>query len=350
MIPVLVVDDYEANLTLYARVLQQIPETQAFCFTSSKKGLTWAEQYDPALVVLDQNMPDPDGLEMIRLYRRLPGRGDTPIIMITGSAERDVRREAMKRGASAFLQKPVDPVEFLFYARNLLSVRQQRIDAALKVQQLTFQIRDLEQQVVARERDSLERLLRAYEARDRRSYEHGLRVGLFAERIAKAGGMSADDAANLGFAAQVHDIGKIMIPDRVLFKNGRLQPSERESVNRHAAAGETILKSAGPSKLFAFAAEIAANHHEHFDGTGYPKGLKGDAIPESARIVAVADRFAASTAHRPWRDANAFDVGVGEVLRVSGTVFDPKWVAAFRDALNEIKLARSRVPDLKLVP
>jgi putative two-component system response regulator len=348
MIPVLVVDDYEANLTLYARVIQQIPDTQAFCFTSSKKGLAWAEQYDPALLVLDQNMPEPDGLEMIRIYRAVPGRGDTPIIMITGSTDREIRREAMKRGASAFLQKPVDPVEFLFYAKNLLTWRQARLESALRVQQLTVQVRELDALAGERDRAAVERLQRALEARDKRSYEHGLRVGLFAERIARAAGWSENDAAVLAFAARVHDIGKIAIPDRVFYKNGRLQPSEREIVNRHAAAGETIVRGAGDSKLMTYAADIASQHHENFDGTGYPRGLKGDQINEGARVVAVADRFAATTSHRPWRDAVHFDVGVNEIVRMSGTAFDPKYVTAFREALSEIKLVRSRVPDLKL--
>ncbi len=349
MIPILVIDDYEANLTLYARVLQQIPDAKAFCFTNSKQGLAWGEQYDPALLVLDQNMPDPDGLELIRLFRAIPGRGETPIIMITGSNEKEVRREAMKRGASAFLQKPVDPIEFLFYAKNLLAARQSRIDGVTRAQQLTGQIRELESRIVDRDRATIEALMRTLDARDRRSHDHGIRVGLFAERIAKAAGMNDADASGIGFLAQVHDIGKIQIPDRVLFKNGRLQPSEREIVNRHAAAGDTILRGNGHTKALVSAAEIARHHHEHFDGSGYPSGLRGDAIPEAARIVAIADRFAATISHRPWRDAAPFDAGVNEMLRLNGTVFDPKYVTAFRDALHELQQARSRVPDLKSV-
>ncbi len=341
---VLVIDDYEANLKLYGKVISQIPNTEIVPFTVSKQALLWSDQNDPALVVVDQNMPDPDGLEFIRLYRQLRGRGETPIIMITGTQDRELRREALRRGAGAFLNKPVDPVEFLSYATNFIVSRSSRIEAVARAEASVSQAQTLAAQLEERDRQTIEHLWRALGARDPRLGQHATRVAGYAGRIASRLGLSANDIAAITIAARVHDIGKLSLPDRVLLKAAKLASEERTIAHGHAQAGADILRGE-ESHLMALAADLARTHHEAIDGSGYPSGLRGEAIPIGGRIVAVADAFSAMTARRPWRDALTIGHAVEEIERAAGSRFDSRVVGAFRDAMTEILEIRARNPD-----
>ena len=342
---VLVIDDYEANLKLYGKVISRIPQTEVVPFTVSKQALVWCDANDPALVVVDQNMPDPDGLEFIRLYRQLRGRAETPIIMITGTQDRELRREALRRGASAFLNKPVDPVEFLSYATNFIVSRSSRMDAITRAEGLLLKAQALGSQLEERDRLTIDHLGRTLTARDRRLGEHGLCVAGYAEKIARHAGLSVMESATIAIAARVHDIGKLALPDRIFLKTGKLNTEERELAQSHARAGAEILGS-DEGRLIAAAAELALTHHEAVDGSGYPSGLRGDAIPIGGRVVAIADAFAALTSIRPWRDAMTVGHAVEEIERAAGTRFDTRLVGAFRDAMPEIIVVRALYPDL----
>ena len=342
---VLVIDDYEANLKLYGKVISQIPETEVVPFTVSQQALQWSHANDAALVVVDQNMPEPDGLDFIRLYRQLRGRSETPIIMITGTQDRELRREALRRGASAFLIKPVDPIEFLSYATNFIVSRSSRIEAVALADAYLSRAETLSVQLEERDRMTIDHLWRTLGARDRHLAEHGVRVAAYAQKIAERAGIAATDVAAIGFAARVHDIGKLAIPDRVFLNAVALEEEERDCAHEHARAGANIL-AGDLGRLMSTAAIIALTHHEAFDGSGYPSGLCGDAIPIGGRIVAIADAFGAMTAERPWREAMSIERAVAEIERGAGTQFDPELVRAFRDALDEIVAVHASNPDL----
>jgi putative nucleotidyltransferase with HDIG domain len=178
------------------------------------------------------------------------------------------------------------------------------------------------------EHDTLQRLLQAAGYRDDNTYEHTQRVGLLAAKLARELGLSDRAVALIGRAAPLHDIGKIAIPDSILLKPGRLTEEEFEVVKTHAVLGARVL-AGGASDLFAAAESIARSHHERWDGEGYPRGLKGDAIPIAARIVHVADVYDVLVHERPYRESLTPAAAAEEIKRGADTDFDPKVVEVF---------------------
>ncbi len=341
---ILVIDDVQTNLTLFAKVVAQIPETEAVCFTSSKDALQWASSNECVLIIVDQNMPEMSGIEFISELR---GRGNssTPIVMITGHSEKELQRDALKRGASAFLSKPVDPVAFVSLARNLIQLRGARFDTLAKVGAAQADQHAMSEAVFAQERATLESFVTLIDLRDPRTGDHCRRVALFAEAIAGKMGLSIVEVTQIAQAARIHDIGKISMPDRILNKPSRLLGDERDAAKKHVTDGVAIL-SGFTTPVLRAAADIVHSHHERFDGTGYPSKLQGTAIPVFARIVAVADTFSALTSRRPWREAASVSIAVEQIEKESGFGFEPKIVGAFRDVMPTLLDIRAEVPDL----
>ena len=340
---VVVVDDVETNLMLFSKVVSQLPETEAVCFTSSKEALNWLGINEAVLIIVDQNMPELSGVEFITQLRER-GNMSTPIIMITGHADRDLQRDALKRGASAFLGKPVDPVAFISLARNLIALRGARFEAMAKAEAGRSEGAAHADALATQERATFDALAKIIDTRDARTGDHCRRVALYSEAIGKKLNLSMVELVTLKQASRLHDIGKIGIPDRILYKAGRLLGDEREVAKRHSTDGSAILETFSSPMMHA-AAEIARTHHERFDGSGYPSKMKGDAIPRLARIVAVADTFSALTSRRPWREAAAVSIAVEQIERESGSGFEPRVVGAFRDAMSELLDIKSEIPD-----
>jgi putative two-component system response regulator len=341
---ILVIDDVETNLTVFSKVVTQIPETEAVCFSKSRDALTWCATNDPVLIIVDQNMPELSGIDFISELR---GRGNSsvPIVMITGTADKELQRDALKRGASAFLNKPVDPVAFVSLARNLIALRGARIDAMAKAGAAQADQHALTEAVFAVERSAFDSLVKTIDKRDPRTGDHCRRVALYAEAIGGRMGFSQIERSQLAQAARVHDVGKLTMPDRILYKAGRLVGNERDLAKKHVTDAVDILAPFN-TPLLKMAAEIAHFHHERFDGSGYPAGLQGDAIPLFARVVAVADTFSALTSRRPWREAASVSIAVEQIEKEAGFGFEPKIVGAFRDAMPDLLDIRAEVPDL----
>jgi putative two-component system response regulator len=341
---ILVIDDVQTNLAIFSKVVTQIPETEAVCFNKSRDALTWCAVNDPVLIIVDQNMPELSGIDFISELRSR-GNAAVPIVMITGTADKELQRDALKRGASAFLNKPVDPVAFVSLARNLIALRGARYDAMAKAGAAQADQHALTEAVDAVERSAFDALVKAMDLRDPRSGDHCRRVALFAEAIGARMGLSQIERVQLAQSARLHDIGKLTLPDRVLFKAGRLAGAERDLAKKHVTDAVAILAPFN-TPLLKMASEIAHFHHERFDGSGYPIGLQGIAIPLFARVVAVADTFSALTSRRPWRDAASVSIAVEQIEKESGFGFEPRIVGAFRDAMPELLDIRAEVPDL----
>lgn len=341
---VLVVDDVQTNLTVFAKVVAQIPETEAICFTSANEALQWAAQNECVLIIVDQSMPELSGIEFISEVR---GRGNsyTPIVMITGHSEKELQREALKRGASAFLGKPVDPVAFVSLARNLIQLRGARLETMAKAGAAHADQQSAIEALFAQERATIDAFAKAIDLRDPRTGDHCRRVAMFAEAIAGKMGLSMIEITQLAQAARIHDIGKLSMPDRILNKTSRLLGDERDAAKKHVTDGTAMLAGFTTPLLHA-AGEIVHSHHERFDGTGYPAKLAGPAIPLFARIVAVADTFSALTSRRPWREAASVSIAVEQIEKESGFGFEPKIVGAFRDVMPQLLDIRAEVPDL----
>ncbi|HET9344043.1 MAG TPA: HD domain-containing phosphohydrolase [Candidatus Eremiobacteraceae bacterium] len=332
---VVIVDDSEPNLLIYKAVVRNLSGCMPIAFSSSAEALNWCRANEADVLIVDYNMPSPDGLEFIRLFRALPGKGEVPILMITAETDKALRYKALETGASDFLTKPVDAIEFAARTKNMLELRRSRRDLESRAGWLADEVRKATQEIATRERETIWRLARVAEFRDVATGMHIVRMAQYCRAIAKAAGLSADDQEQLFLASPMHDIGKVAIPDSILMKPGKLTEAEHATMKQHTVIGHRILKDS-PSALLRGAAEIALSHHERYDGSGYPFGLKKDDIPISARICALSDVFDALTSVRPYKEAWPLEDATAEVRAGAGTQFDPRIVNAFDTALPEI--------------
>ncbi len=336
---ILMVDDNELNLHVYRMALKTL-DVECVSFTSSSEALEWSRQNDVGVVLVDFNMPAPNGLEFIQAFRESPDKREIPIIMITGLDERDIRYRALDAGAADFLTKPVDVVEFRARLRNMVALSESRRHLANHAQWLASEVSRATKDIVARERETINRLMRAAEFRDNETGMHIVRMGHFSAEIGRAYGLAEELCDRLLMATPMHDIGKVATPDRILLKPAKLNADEWDIMKQHTVAGYEILKDS-ESELLQMAAQIALSHHEKYDGMGYPYGLKESEIPLSARICAVSDVFDALTSDRPYKRAWAEEQAIAEIDACSGSHFDPELVAAFHDALPKILEVRA---------
>lgn len=247
-------------------------------------------------------MPEMDGMQFIRKFRFLPGQERIPVLMITANDQKDVRYEALENGASDFLNKPIDRIEFSARVRNMLQLRSAQKQLADRAMHLTALVEEQTQEIRGREQELIYRLSRAAEFRDPETGAHIKRMAHYSELIAERLGMDRRFRKLVLEAAPLHDVGKIGIPDSILLKPGRLTEEEFEIMKGHSSLGYELLKDSASDVLMA-GAEIALHHHEKFDGSGYPRGLVGEKIAILGRIVAVADVFDALTSVRPYKKA-----------------------------------------------
>ncbi len=266
---------------------------------------------------------------MIRRLRRQPGYEDVPVVMVTSQAKRSVRLEALAAGATDFLAKPFDPLELQARVLNLMALHKAQLALADRAKSLDMAFRHATEQADMREQEIIWCLAQAMASRDGNTGDHIERVANIAELIAEGLGLDRIQRRNIYLAAPLHDIGKIAIPDAILQKPGKLDQHEIELMREHVPIGVAILANSS-AELSRVATAIIAGHHEKWDGTGYPKGLSGDAIPIEARIVAVADVFEALCSDRPYKQAWPFERAYEEIIACSGSHFDPACVAAFR--------------------
>lgn len=341
---VLMIDDNDLNLAVYRNALKSVEGADCVAFTSSTEALAWSAKNEAGVVLVDYDMPHPNGLEFIDAFRRLGANGQVPIIMITGLAERDIRYRALELGAADFLTKPVDIAEFRARMRNMLALSDGRKKLADRARWLASEVQRATADIIAREKETINRLMRAAEFRDNETGMHILRMGHFSAEIGRALGLPEAECETLLMATPMHDIGKVATPDRILLKPGKLDADEWTIMKQHTIAGYEILKES-QSELLQTAAQIALSHHEKFDGTGYPNGLKGDRIPLCGRICAVSDVFDALTSERPYKHAWPVEQAIAEIDKLSGTHFDPVLVGAFHVALTRILDIKQRYRD-----
>jgi len=296
-------------------------------------GIARFAEVEPDLVFLDLHLPGCDGFHVLECLRsRAPGGDGVPIVMLTGDGDVRHRRRALAQGATDFVLKPFNPMEVLLRTRALLETR------ALH-QALSEQNRDLEARVAERtaaleasQMEMLGRLAAAAELHDDETGLHTQRVATVAAHLARGLGLEEARVQLMLRAAPLHDLGKIGIPDLIVRKPGPLNEEEYRLMRTHATIGADIL-AGGHSELLQVAERIARCHHERWDGTGYPAGLSGEAIPLEARIVAVADFFDALSHERPYRAALSPEQALAMVRDGSGTHFDPTVAAALGGVL-----------------
>ncbi|HQC81124.1 MAG TPA: response regulator [Accumulibacter sp.] len=333
------IDDSEINLMLLKALVAKIGDCEGLVFQESPSGLQWCSENKPDLVIVDYMMPDLDGIEFISRLRQMPGCDEFPVLMITANDNKDVRYRALESGATDFLTKPVDRMEFSARVRNMLALNSSRRNLADRAAWLAEEVAKATAKVHAREQELLFRMSRAAEFRDPETGAHIQRMAHFSRLIAEQLGLAGGTQQLILKAAPMHDIGKIGIPDSILLKPGRLTPEEFAVMKGHAQLGFELLNGSESAVLQA-AALIAYSHHEKFDGSGYPRALAGDAIPLFGRIVAVADVFDALVSERPYKRAWTLDKAFDFLQQGTGSHFDPDCVAAFLRREQEIGVIR----------
>jgi putative two-component system response regulator len=338
---VAVVDDSEINLALFKGLLAKIDGLEVKLFSVSQQALEWCSTHAVDIIIVDYMMPAPDGISFIGSVRAHPGMSDFPIVMVTANDQKPVRYEALEVGATDFLTKPVDKDEFIARIRNMAALRRSQKLLADRAALLAAEVAAATAAIVERERETIFRLAKAAEYRDPETGGHIMRMAHVSRLIGERMGLTVEDQQVLLEAAKMHDIGKVGIPDHILLKPGKLDPDELVIMRRHAEIGYAVLHDS-KSAILEAAATIALTHHEKFDGTGYPNGLKGEEISLYGRIVPVADVFDALTSVRPYKEAWTLEASRDYIVAESGKHFDPACVSAFISAWDETLEIRTR--------
>lgn len=344
---IVLIDDSPSSLSHMAGLVQSLPDCRALTFQDSIDALDWCRTNELDLIVVDYIMPSLNGLQFIKAFRTLGEKSATPVIMVTSSEVKDVRYMALQLGATDFLTKPVDSIEFLARVRNLLAGYRAHKALGDLSQWLAGEVRKATQRLVEREREAILFLARTAEHRDPETGYHLARMAEYSRLIADRLGLSPDDIGFIVTAAPLHDVGKVGIPDSILLKPGPLDAAEIAIMQQHARYGAEIL-AGSTSPLLQLAAEIAHCHHERVDGKGYPRGLKGEEIPLPGRIVALADVFDALTSDRPYKAAWSFDRACEHIRNQRGQHFDEACVDAFFGTIDAVEAFMRAHPECDL--
>ena len=345
---IVVIDDDRINLKLIDHLVAQFGE-KVQTFRNPLDALEMMAQCHPKLLITDYRMPEIDGLELVRRVTAMRHLGDLPILMVTATEDRRVRLQAFAAGVTDFLTKPIDPTELRARARVLLRLADAQAELRDRARPHSHEGERATAVLAARETEIIFRLARAGDRRDHESGNHVLRVAGYARLIAEQLRLPAAMVQMIHLAAPLHDVGKIGVPDCILLKPGRLTAEERAEMQKHTDFGIEIL--GGSSwELLNMAADIAAGHHERWDGAGYPLGLAGEKIQLAARVVAVADVFDALTSERVYKRAWSLDEARSYVFEQRGGHFDPACVDAFLARWDDVVslAARERGHDAAL--
>ena len=333
---ILVVDDTPENIDLLVGILKSDYRIKAA--KNGEKALKIARMPEkPDLILLDIMMPGIDGYEVCRQLKEDYTTRHIPIIFVTAKISVEDELRGFELGAVDYIAKPISPPVVEARVKTQLALFNQNRELDRKVHEQTQTIHNTRLQII-------QRLGRAAEYKDDDTGMHVIRMSYYSRILAEAAGMSKSDADTLMNAAPMHDIGKIGVPDKVLQKPAKLDDEEWGVMKAHVEIGVEIIGN-DDSELLEMARTVALTHHEKYNGTGYPKGLKGEGIPKIGRIVAVADVFDALTSSRPYKKAWTVEDAIALLEKESGEHFDPELVKLFIQELPKILEIKERFTD-----
>ncbi|MGX9221362.1 response regulator [Massilia sp. UBA6681] len=317
---ILAVDDEASNLQLLRQILQD--HYRLLFAKDGARALELARQERPDLVLLDVMMPGMSGYEVCASLKSNPDTAAIPVIFVTALTDTADELEGFEAGAVDYITKPVSPPIVRARVRTHLSL--------VRMEELR-----------ATRLEIVQRLGLAAEYKDNETGLHVIRMSHFSRILGIAAGMSEVEADDLLHAAPMHDVGKIGIPDRILQKPGPLDPDEWKVMQSHVTIGAEIIGE-HEGGMLALASQIALTHHEKYDGSGYPNGLRGEDIPLVGRIVAIADVFDALTSKRPYKKAWTEDEALTFLREQKGRHFDPALVDLFLEQMPAVRAVQQR--------
>ena len=344
---ILVVDDEDRNLRLMEALLAPLGYAVDLA-RNGEEGLVKAAESPPDLILLDVMMPVLDGFEVAARLKQDEVTQIVPIVMVTALHDTEDRVKALEAGADDFLTKPIDKTELRARVHTLLKVkayndhmRDYQGELEIEVAKRTQELQSAFQEIKATSLETICRLSRAAEYKDEETGAHIMRMSHYSAAVAREIGLPEDEAESILYAAPMHDIGKIGIPDRILLKPGKLDQDEWEIMKQHTTIGGRILERSS-AVYIKLGETIALTHHEKWDGTGYPHGLRGEEIPIAGRITAIADVFDALTSKRPYKEPFSIEKSFSIIQEGRGTHFDPQVVDAFFSITAEILAIKER--------
>ena len=338
---ILIVDDEPHVCEILSRWLM---EEGHDCATAASGEQAWEllQQGDYSLLVSDIMMPGMTGIDLFLMIKeRFP---DVATIMVTAVNDRDTAIRTLKLGCYGYVIKPFEQNEVVISVANALERRRLTLASRDYGRRLEREVRERTEDIREREEEIAMRLVAASEYRDVETGAHIRRIGLYGSILAEALGWGLEAADDMRIAGPMHDIGKISVPDVILLKPGKLTPGEFDAMKKHTVVGGEILAPSGVP-LVQMAKDIALSHHEKWDGSGYPNAATGDSIPESARVVAVADVYDALTHRRVYRPALPEEEALAIMTKGKGRHFDPRIFERFMDVLPALRRVREQVAD-----
>ena len=352
---IVIIDDDELVASIVERHLRDEGYQNLLVLTDSRNAIDQVCSYDTDVVISDMMMPGLSGLDLLKLRSQHEVCRHIPFIIFSGNSEKSCKREALELGAADFLDKPVDPVDLVLRVRNTLIVKQHQNYLSTYASELEKQVHARTRQIESSRERIVHCLAKAAEFRDSETGSHVIRVGKYAAVIAQQLGFERDYCEQIELAAQLHDVGKIGIPDSILLNPGRLSREEFEVMKEHCQLGYKIMEPLAHAEsaklrrnvrgqimtgidtpLLGLAANIALTHHEKWDGTGYPSGLKNEEIPIEGRITCVADVYDALCSERPYKPKFPREKCLEIMLSERGSRFDPQVLDVFFERLDMI--------------
>ena len=334
---ILCVDDAKDLLALIAAALSTEYEVLTADNPGDAISLAFGDP-TPDLILLDVDMPDVTGFEVCQALKAETPTAHIPVIFLTGRTEPQSQVEGLKLGAVDYVNKPINAAVLHTRVRLHLALTNQRLELERLVAARTEQLERTRTELIRR-------LSRAMEFHESAAVGNRvMRLSNYAKLIAQAAGARPEVAEMMMKAAPLHDIGKLGVPAEILRKNEKLSVPDWERVKRHPQLGAEIIGE-HDDPLLKLARQLALTHHEHWDGSGYPRGLKGEAIPWAGRVMAIVDSFEAMTSTQFFRDALPVERAEGEIVRGAGTKYDPALVEAFKKALPVMKKVRETYAD-----